>query len=594
MRRAGGVVSSFVLSHLFSLSYDFPQAPIRRAPRVESALPTTVTGPCYSSRAMFQFYAALSIGFIAAALALWTSGAPAALLPLGCSWIATILVAACLHAMRRPMPLCISEAEYAELVPALPSGATQGALYLDMIKRVLINVVYHEQSYQSVITRSRAAGRPRPTLARRFSLRERVLGEDISMNTLSMIGLRRLDNIQACVETIVAEGVPGDLIETGCAKGGACILMRAVLRVKKDRTRRVVCCDTFSGDTGGGAPSPLLAALFRPLWEALRLLSMLPSERWQRRLYGALMKMQSSFPVDVEHVTRDTIDSFLFFLQQGHRFIKPTLPSTGHSLASVRSHFARLGLLDEQVMHAHACTCMRMHAHACTCMHMCTCVCDEQVALLHCMHTCTQTHTPTCTQVVFLRGTHTYIQASSRYAYTYPYAYTHTCTQVVFLRGFFSHMHTYIHTPTCTQVVFLRGSSRIRTCTYIRPHAHRWSSSGGAHAYAHAHTHTCTCTQVVFLRGFTCTHARMHAYRWSSSGASSQRRYPRHRWSSSPSSGSMATCAYVCVYACVAPVEQLSLLRLDGDLCASIGNGSTYIHASMHRQWLHIHTCLHA
>ena len=40
---------------------------------------------------------------------------------------------------------------------------------------------------------------------------------------------RRLDDLQACVESVVADGVEGDLIEAGAWRGGASILMRATL-----------------------------------------------------------------------------------------------------------------------------------------------------------------------------------------------------------------------------------------------------------------------------------------------------------------------------------------------------------------------------
>jgi hypothetical protein len=49
-----------------------------------------------------------------------------------------------------------------------------------------------------------------------------------------MIGLCRLDNLEECVESVLDAGVPGDLIETGVWRGGAVILMRAVLRLDGD------------------------------------------------------------------------------------------------------------------------------------------------------------------------------------------------------------------------------------------------------------------------------------------------------------------------------------------------------------------------
>lgn len=63
----------------------------------------------------------------------------------------------------------------------------------------------------------------------------------------TMIGLKRLNNLQKCVETVLAERIPGDLIETGVWRGGACILMRAVLATQGVTDRRVFVADSFMG-----------------------------------------------------------------------------------------------------------------------------------------------------------------------------------------------------------------------------------------------------------------------------------------------------------------------------------------------------------
>jgi O-methyltransferase len=63
----------------------------------------------------------------------------------------------------------------------------------------------------------------------------------------TMIGLRRLDNIQHCVETVLRERVEGDLIETGVWRGGACILMRGVLAAYGINDRKVYLADSFEG-----------------------------------------------------------------------------------------------------------------------------------------------------------------------------------------------------------------------------------------------------------------------------------------------------------------------------------------------------------
>jgi len=63
----------------------------------------------------------------------------------------------------------------------------------------------------------------------------------------TMIGMRRLDNLQQCVETVLREGVPGDFIETGVWRGGACIFMRAILAAHGVSDRRVFVADSFRG-----------------------------------------------------------------------------------------------------------------------------------------------------------------------------------------------------------------------------------------------------------------------------------------------------------------------------------------------------------
>jgi hypothetical protein len=66
-----------------------------------------------------------------------------------------------------------------------------------------------------------------------------------------MIGLKRLDNLQFCVEDVLDKGVPGDLIETGVWRGGATIFMRAILKAHNVTDRRVWVADSF-----GGLPIP--------------------------------------------------------------------------------------------------------------------------------------------------------------------------------------------------------------------------------------------------------------------------------------------------------------------------------------------------
>ena len=63
----------------------------------------------------------------------------------------------------------------------------------------------------------------------------------------TMVGKLRLANIRQCVESVLAEGIPGDLIETGAWRGGACIYMRGILAAHGVNDRKVYVADSFEG-----------------------------------------------------------------------------------------------------------------------------------------------------------------------------------------------------------------------------------------------------------------------------------------------------------------------------------------------------------
>lgn len=133
----------------------------------------------------FPFMGTLS----AAALSAGFAGAPltSALL---FGWLACILVSAALpKPVVEPPP---TKADYeAHGLGPLDPDAPPAQLYLDLMKRVVLNICFHEQSYQVVLARSAQEGRPTPELATRFSLRARVLGEDGAVHTSYRRRLRR-------------------------------------------------------------------------------------------------------------------------------------------------------------------------------------------------------------------------------------------------------------------------------------------------------------------------------------------------------------------------------------------------------------------
>ena len=78
-------------------------------------------------------------------------------------------------------------------------------------------------------------------------LQSRMEGRDWPVLAHTMIGMKRLDNLQFCVESALADNVPGDLIETGVWRGGATIFMRAILKAHGVTDRLVWVADSFEG-----------------------------------------------------------------------------------------------------------------------------------------------------------------------------------------------------------------------------------------------------------------------------------------------------------------------------------------------------------
>jgi hypothetical protein len=77
--------------------------------------------------------------------------------------------------------------------------------------------------------------------------RNRAEGRDWPLYGQSMVGLERMRNVRECVETVLADEVPGDLIEAGVWRGGVGILMRGILSAYGVDDRSVWLADSFQG-----------------------------------------------------------------------------------------------------------------------------------------------------------------------------------------------------------------------------------------------------------------------------------------------------------------------------------------------------------
>ena len=139
------------------------------------------------------------------------------------------------------------------------TGSTE-SLYLDLMKKCLTRLLFPEQCrslYHHKSRMGRVAWRHAQSLLARFdlnlvqvgsvALEMRQGGEDWPAGAETMIGLKRLNNLENCILDVLRNGVPGDLIETGVWRGGATIFMRAVLKAYRQEDRVVWVADSFRG-----------------------------------------------------------------------------------------------------------------------------------------------------------------------------------------------------------------------------------------------------------------------------------------------------------------------------------------------------------
>jgi O-methyltransferase len=155
-------------------------------------------------------------------------------------------------------------------VKTFPAPETPAELYIDLLKRVLT---------RAVVAKPRERHRFTPTAPLRRVLISRLqhtlrsanlelvrlvrngpedylesghMAEGRVEDAETMLGLRQLDNMQACVVDVLRNNIPGDLVEAGVWRGGMTIFMRALLRAyegqsHQDRLRQVWVLDSFEG-----------------------------------------------------------------------------------------------------------------------------------------------------------------------------------------------------------------------------------------------------------------------------------------------------------------------------------------------------------
>lgn len=142
--------------------------------------------------------------------------------------------------------------------------------YLELLKKILTGSIYDESSWAMIHSGTPGFAVPpalRPVIVplrdalvkflkrrnlllvkqRPFSQHERNEGSGWPLVCYTMVGHRRLDNVQFCVGEVLKNNIPGDFIETGVWRGGTAIFFRALLKAHNVADRNVWLADSFEG-----------------------------------------------------------------------------------------------------------------------------------------------------------------------------------------------------------------------------------------------------------------------------------------------------------------------------------------------------------
>ena len=156
--------------------------------------------------------------------------------------------------------------------------SASAARYLDLLKKSLLNELYPELEAQLLHTVLCLAHRQPVQLDELWRARDnpqllaairevRAGGDSFALRGLdangkvidrpdlrnhtefahTMIGRLRLDHLQRLAEKAIADGIPGDFLEAGVWRGGACVLLAGVLAAYEVRDRCVWVADSFQG-----------------------------------------------------------------------------------------------------------------------------------------------------------------------------------------------------------------------------------------------------------------------------------------------------------------------------------------------------------
>jgi hypothetical protein len=137
--------------------------------------------------------------------------------------------------------------------------------YIDLLKRSLLGQTYFDNELRILYLRQCARGeavydegllqeirRHRPEQIAKVAATIEAgmpIGTDLQNLAFcyTMLGKKRLENLELCVRAVIRENVPGDLIECGLWRGGSAVFMRGMLAAFDVRDRVVWAADSFQG-----------------------------------------------------------------------------------------------------------------------------------------------------------------------------------------------------------------------------------------------------------------------------------------------------------------------------------------------------------
>lgn len=149
-------------------------------------------------------------------------------------------------------------------IAAEPAEDTR-RLYLELLKGSLMHTLYSPADIGAYDGRTAASRWLWRSLRRRGLVRLkqvpdpetfRAEGRDWPIFAHTMVGRARLDALHEHLEQVLADDVPGDVIEAGVWRGGCSMFMRGLLRAHGVTDRTVYVADSFEGLPAPSAEYP--------------------------------------------------------------------------------------------------------------------------------------------------------------------------------------------------------------------------------------------------------------------------------------------------------------------------------------------------